>query len=39
MNSSPFAVPIYSKLGFEQTDEMQEKSGIKFLPMSLQIDK
>jgi len=37
VNSSPFAVSIYSRLGFVATDVMQEQSGIKFVPMILQI--
>ncbi|HON79549.1 MAG TPA: GNAT family N-acetyltransferase, partial [Spirochaetota bacterium] len=34
VNSSPFAVPVYEKLGFNiEADEM-EKNGIRFTPMS-----
>ncbi|HPJ38982.1 MAG TPA: GNAT family N-acetyltransferase [Spirochaetota bacterium] len=34
VNSSPFAVPVYEKLGFHiEADEM-EKNGIRFTPMS-----
>ncbi len=35
VNSSPYAVQIYRKLGFEETDGMQEVNGIRFLPMKL----
>lgn len=34
VNSSPYAVEIYKKLGFKATDTMQEKNGIKYTPMS-----
>ena len=33
VNSSPYAVEVYKKLGFKQTDEKQEKDGIIFIPM------
>lgn len=33
VNSSPYAVKIYKKLGFVPSDNMQEKDGIKFMPM------
>lgn len=33
VNSSPYAVKIYEKLGFVFTDTMQEKDGIKYTPM------
>lgn len=33
VNSSPYAVRIYEKLGFNAIDSMQEKDGIKFMPM------
>lgn len=35
VNSSPYAVPIYEKLGFEQTGPEQVKNGIRFVPMAL----
>jgi GNAT superfamily N-acetyltransferase len=35
VNSSPYAVPIYEKMGFQKTDEEQIKNGMRFLPMSL----
>jgi GNAT superfamily N-acetyltransferase len=34
VNSSPFAVKIYEKLGFKAIDTMLEKDGIKYTPMS-----
>ncbi|MDD3876961.1 MAG: GNAT family N-acetyltransferase [Bacteroidales bacterium] len=37
VHASPFSIPIYKKLGFKETDEMQEENGIKFLPMELDI--
>jgi predicted GNAT family N-acyltransferase len=33
INSSPYAVRIYERLGFIATDSMQEKDGIIYLPM------
>lgn len=39
VNSSPYAVSIYEKLGFEQTDVEQEANGIRFTPMKLSILK
>jgi ribosomal protein S18 acetylase RimI-like enzyme len=35
VNSSPYAVDIYEKLGFERTGVEQEVNGIKFTPMKL----
>lgn len=36
VNSSPYALEIYKKLGFVVQEEMQEKDGIKFVPMKMQ---
>ena len=33
VNASPYAVPVYRRLGFVPTDKMQETKGIKFSPM------
>jgi ribosomal protein S18 acetylase RimI-like enzyme len=33
VNSSPYAVSIYEKLGFQKTDEPKEIDGILFIPM------
>ena len=33
VNSSPYAVKVYERLGFIKTDEQQEKDGIIFTPM------
>ena len=35
VNSSPYAVPVYTKLGFHQTDKEQVVNGIRFTPMEL----
>lgn len=35
VNSSPYALPIYKRLGFQKTDKEQIKNGIRFIPMSL----
>ena len=35
VNSSPYAVPIYEKLGFQKTDDEQIKNGMRFFPMFL----
>jgi predicted GNAT family N-acyltransferase len=39
VHASPFSIPIYKKLGFIETSEMQEKNGIKYLPMEMIIKK
>jgi len=33
VNSSPYAVSAYERLGFTKTDEQQEKDGIIYIPM------
>lgn len=33
VNSSPYAVEIYERMGFTATDNMREKSGIIYMPM------
>lgn len=37
VNSSPYAVGFYKKLGFIEKDILQEKHGIRFVPMSYHI--
>jgi GNAT superfamily N-acetyltransferase len=37
VNSSPFAVTIYEKLGFTAIDSEQERDGIRFTPMQLDL--
>jgi hypothetical protein len=37
VNSSPFAEPVYSKMGFKATGPSQEKNGITFVPMSFEL--
>lgn len=39
VNSSPFAVPIYSRLGFEVMKEEQLTDGIRYTPMRLKKKK
>ncbi len=34
VNSSPFAVPVYKKLGFLDTDGEQTVNGLRFTPMA-----
>jgi len=34
VNSSPFAAPVYSRMGFRATGPLQEKNGIIFVPMA-----
>ena len=36
VNSSPYALEIYRKMGFVVQEELQEKDGIKFIPMKRQ---
>lgn len=35
--SSPYAIPMYTKMGFIKTDSLQIKHGIKYLPMQRKI--
>ena len=37
VNSSPYAVKAYERLGFVKTQEQQEKDGILFVPMRCQL--
>lgn len=37
VNSSPYAIPIYQKLGFKCTDKEQTVKSIRFTPMELDI--
>lgn len=37
VNSSPFAVPIYRKLGFIDTDKEQTVNGLRFTPMAYEV--
>jgi len=39
VNSSPYAVPIYRKLGFKDTDTEQVINGLRFTPMKLCVSK
>lgn len=36
VNSSPYAVPVYHKLGFVNTDSEQLADGIRFTPMKFE---
>ena len=38
VNSSPFAVPIYEKLGFVKIHTEQVVNGIRFIPMTLKLN-
>ncbi|MCB4361806.1 GNAT family N-acetyltransferase [Quatrionicoccus australiensis] len=33
VNSSEFAVPVYQRLGFVATAEVQERNGVRYVPM------
>jgi len=37
VHASPFSIPIYEKLGFNKTDEMQEQFGLIYLPMEMEV--
>lgn len=37
VHASPYSIPIYKKLGFEETDTLQETMGIIYLPMEMNI--
>ncbi|MFY9398413.1 MAG: GNAT family N-acetyltransferase [Desulfomonilia bacterium] len=38
VNSSPFAVPVYERMGFRPTGPFQKKNGIIFKPMARDLD-
>lgn len=38
VNSSPYAVPVYRKLGFSDTDAEQLKDGLRYTPMVYKIN-
>ena len=37
VNSSPYAIEFYHKLGFKDTDKLRTEDGITFLPMKINI--
>jgi predicted GNAT family N-acyltransferase len=39
VHASPYSVPIYKRLGFSETDTMQEQNGITYLPMEMKTAK
>lgn len=39
VHASPYSIPIYRKMGFIETDNIQEENGIKYLPMEMTIKK
>jgi GNAT superfamily N-acetyltransferase len=39
VNSSPYAVAIYERLGFKKTGNEQVKNGIRFTPMRLMVSE
>ncbi|MFH0894878.1 MAG: GNAT family N-acetyltransferase [Bacteroidota bacterium] len=39
VHASPYSIPAYQKLGFIESDVMQENNGIKYLPMEMRILK
>ena len=39
VNSSPYAVPIYEKLGFRQTEPERVVDGILFIPMAIELSR
>ncbi len=39
VNSSPYAIKFYQKIGFVAESEMQEIDGIKFVPMKMEVTK
>jgi len=38
VNSSPFAAPVYSRMGFKATGPLQTKNGITFAPMARDLE-
>lgn len=39
VNSSPYALSVYQRLGFEETSEEQVVNGIRFIPMKYSVKK
>jgi GNAT superfamily N-acetyltransferase len=39
VHASPYSIPVYKKMGFIETDNMQEENGMKYLPMEMTIKK
>jgi GNAT superfamily N-acetyltransferase len=39
VHASLYSVPIYKKMGFIETNEMQKENGIRYLPMEMTINK
>jgi GNAT superfamily N-acetyltransferase len=39
VHASPFSIPVYKKMGFTETNIMQEENAIKYLPMEMTIKK
>jgi GNAT superfamily N-acetyltransferase len=39
VNASLYSVPVYEKLGFRKTGEVEEVNGIRFVPMICHLDK
>lgn len=37
VNASPYAVPVYHRLGFQETDKEQTANGIRYIPMELHL--
>lgn len=37
VNSSPYAVPVYERLGFRPLAQEQQKNGIRYTPMALEL--
>lgn len=38
VNSSPYAVPVYQRLGFTVQEPEKEINGIRFIPMKMELD-
>lgn len=39
VNSSPYAVAVYEKLGFIKLSELQERDGIEYIAMEMNLEK
>jgi GNAT superfamily N-acetyltransferase len=39
VHASPYSIPVYKKMGFVETDKLQEENGIIYLPMEMKINK
>ncbi len=37
VHASPYSIPVYQRLGFKESAQMQEENGIKYMPMEIEL--